>query len=76
MEQLGLGWEFLIAAFGPLGPFYLLAFFGFLLILMTAPLRFPIGTADPFSLLSGSGFARNSSGAVIRISRKPKNASR
>ena len=76
MEQLGLGWEFLIAAFGPLGPFYLLAFFGFLLILMTAPLLFR-AKPDPLNKLKGSAVPMgNRSGAVIRISRKPKNASR
>ncbi|WP_325063059.1 type II secretion system F family protein [Halovulum marinum] len=52
--MLRLGWEFTHAALGPLGPLYVLGFFGFLMILMTAPMLFRT-KPDPLNKLKGSG---------------------
>ncbi|QHQ37227.1 type II secretion system F family protein [Algicella marina] len=54
MEQLRYGWEFINAALGPLGPFYMLAFLGILMILLSAPLAFKT-KPDPLNKLKGSG---------------------
>ena len=64
MEALTNSWAFLNAAFGPLTMFYVLGFFGTVMILMSAPLAFK-KKADPLNRLKGSavsGFAQGEGG--------------
>lgn len=53
MDIFAQGWDFLIAAFGPLGPLYMMAFFGIVLIAVTAPALFRT-KPDPLNRLKGS----------------------
>ncbi|MEM9428209.1 MAG: type II secretion system F family protein [Pseudomonadota bacterium] len=53
MEQLTYGWEFIIAALGPLGPLYMLGFVGLLMVLLSAPLAFK-QKPDPLNKLKGA----------------------
>lgn len=61
MEMLNFSWDFINAAFGPLGLFYVLGFFGFLMILISAPLAFK-AKPDPLNKLKGSGVITTSGG--------------
>lgn len=54
MENYTQALDFIYAAFGPLGVFYIIGFFGFVMILMTAPLLFRT-KPDPLNKLKGSG---------------------
>ncbi|MEO1549845.1 MAG: type II secretion system F family protein, partial [Pseudomonadota bacterium] len=56
MASFTQAWEFLIAAFGPLGPLYALGFLGMVLILLSAPMAFK-QKEDPFKKLRGSSVA-------------------
>ncbi|MHA3914005.1 type II secretion system F family protein [Halovulum sp. GXIMD14793] len=61
MDMLNYGWEFINAAFGPLGPLYILGFLGLTMILITAPLLFK-QKADPLDRLKGSSVMTPGSG--------------
>ncbi|NNU81247.1 type II secretion system F family protein [Halovulum dunhuangense] len=54
MATLEQGWAFLIAALGPLGPFYVAGFLGLMMIMMTAPMLFRT-RPDPLNKLKGAG---------------------
>ncbi len=56
MQVLTQSWDFLIAAFGPLGPLYALGFIGIIMILLSAPMAFK-PKEDPFKKLRGAGVA-------------------
>ncbi|MEM8871602.1 MAG: type II secretion system F family protein [Pseudomonadota bacterium] len=53
MELFAQSWEFLIAALGPLGPLYVMAFLGLAMISMTIPVLFRT-RPDPLNKLKGS----------------------
>lgn len=53
MEMFNYSLEFTTAALGPLGVFYILGFFGFLMVLLSAPLAFKT-KPDPLNKLKGS----------------------
>jgi len=53
MDMLLQGWAFLNAALGPLGPLYVLAFFGVAMVLLTIPALFRT-RPDPLNKIKGS----------------------
>jgi tight adherence protein C len=57
MGAFSQAYEFLIAAFGPLGPLYMLGLIGFIMILLSAPLAFR-QKPDPLNKLKGAGINR------------------
>ncbi len=65
MEMLAQSWAFLNAAFGPLTLFYVLGFFGTVMILMSAPLAFK-KKPDPLNRLKGSAVSGFASGGSER----------
>lgn len=69
MEIMVRGWEFTNAALGPLGPVYVLGFFGFIMILLSAPLAFR-SKPDPLNKLKGSSVivpTASADGAPVRL---------
>ncbi|MEM8786633.1 MAG: type II secretion system F family protein [Pseudomonadota bacterium] len=68
MDFLVQGWAFVNAALGPLGPLYLLGFFGIVMIMMTAPILFR-QKPDPLNKLKGSSVVvpRKGEDAPVRL---------
>ena len=51
LENFGTAWEFLVAAFGPMGPFFALGAFGTLMVALSAPALLK-RRVDPFDKLA------------------------
>jgi len=64
-ETMAYSWEFLIAAFGPLGPFFVLGIFGTVLVAMSVPilLRKPVDPLDKLNTRGVRGPIRAPGGA-------------
>jgi len=64
-ETMAYSWEFLIAAFGPLGPFFVLGVFGTVLVAMSVPilLRKPVDPLDKLNTRGVRGPIRAPGGA-------------